>query len=126
MSTTSRAGAGGRSADTRLGLRPRPRRAGASGSGPRRLREDRPRPPGSTSRDRRGTSDASPPRWSMRRRPPRRLPQRSARSAAAAGTPRSRSLPPFFDVLADDVEQPLPALALVVDPLGGLGERLRA
>src|SRR5438445_9633493 len=40
-------------------------------------------------------------------------------------TPRSPSLLPFLQVLADDVEEALPALPLVFYPIRGLRKRLR-
>src|SRR5207248_8531625 len=68
---------------------------------------------------------ASPRRWSTRRRRPRLKPRRSARYAAHGRTPRSPSLLPFLQVLADDIEEALPALPLAFYPIRGLGERLR-
>src|SRR5262249_19332048 len=50
----------------------------------------------------------------------------SARSALPASLPRPPSLLSLLEVLADDVEEPLPASPLTFYPIGGLGKRIRA
>src|SRR5207244_11213333 len=49
----------------------------------------------------------------------------SARFAPRGRTPRSRSLLPFLQVLAGDIEEARPALSLGFYPIRGLGKRLR-
>src|SRR5206468_10041605 len=86
---------------------------------------DRPRPPACPSRGHSATNAGSPRGWSRRRRRPRPEPRRSARYAPRGRAPRSPSLLPFLQVLADDIEEALPALPLALDPIRGLGKRLR-
>ena len=63
-------------------------------------------------------------RITIRIRPPiRRSTSRSVRSQRPAPSRPRRSLT-LFQVFADDVEQPRPAIALLVDPFRGLGQRL--
>src|SRR5262249_47408366 len=86
--------------------------------------------PGSPNRGRRGASARAPPRSSTRRTPSPPARRRSARSAAPAPAARSSlllslgSLASVLEILADGVEEALPAIALVLYPLRGLGKRL--
>src|SRR3954463_4015637 len=73
---------------------------------------------------RRETSAAESLRWSTRRRRPPAAHRTFARSSRPLRCPRSISLLSLVEVLADDVEEALPASTLTVYPIRGLGERL--
>src|SRR5207244_6260806 len=106
-------------------LLPPCRRAPPSPPEPSRRHGDRRWPRASPSRKRSGTSAASPRDWSRRRRRPRREPRTSARYAQRGRGAQSPLPLPSLQVLADDVEETLPAQPLPFYPIRGVAERLR-